>query len=256
MNVVRAIAFDMDGTLVDIDAAIKGALGAVLDEVKTVAPAAETLTVDDLNSDCDKAWATMPAQPWPMIRRAGFARTLGVLGQPEENLLDHVCDVFFAHRYPLTMPFDEVQATLDTLRARYVVGVASNGNSYPEKCGLAEKFDFQVYAHVDGVPPKPAPAFYARVAQAAGVAPEDVLFVGDSLSDDIAASQRAGMKAIWLNRSKRILPPGIKPDAVVTALDQLPSVIAALNPNPPTLASPRSVLNSASRMYSGGLGFC
>jgi len=69
--VVRAIAFDMDGTLVDIEAAIRGALGAVIDEVKAVSPAAE-VTIDDLNEHCDNAWATMTAQPWPIVRRAGF----------------------------------------------------------------------------------------------------------------------------------------------------------------------------------------
>lgn len=215
----------MDGTLVDFDSAVRGALAAVADEIPRLAPSVGPVTTAELNAHCDSAWADMPTAPWPAIRRAGFERALAHAG---EEVLDRVCDTYFSTRGPLTRPFSDVLSVLGLLRGSYVVGIGSNGNSYPEKCGLSGAFDFQVYAHVDGVPPKPAPRFYERVAQAAGFDPEDVVFVGDSLTDDVFAAQAAGMRAVWLNRDGRALPPDVRPDGIITALDQLPAVLASL----------------------------
>ncbi len=225
---VRAVTFDMDGTLVDIDAAVRGALATVADEIPRLDPSVGRITSEDLNAACDAAWADMPTAPWPAIRRAGFERALARAGRPAEEVVDRVCDTYFSSRYPLTRPFADVLDVLGLLRASYVVGVGSNGNSYPEVCGLSGEFDFQVYAHVDGVPPKPAPRFYEKVAQAAGFDPEDVVFVGDSLIDDVTAAQAAGMRAIWVNRGGRVLPPDVRPDGIITALDQLPAALRSL----------------------------
>lgn len=224
---VRAIAFDMDGTLVDLDSAVRGALAAVVEELPRLAPTVGAVTAEDLNAAADAAWADMPTAPWSAIRRAGFERALG---RPADGVVDRMCETFFGHRYPMTRPFNDVLNVLSHLRESYVVGVGSNGNSYPERCGLGGEFDFQVFAHVDGVPPKPSQRFYARVAEAAGFSAEDVVFVGDSLTDDVYAAQEAGMRAIWLNRCGRALPPDVYPDGIITALDQLPAALATLAP--------------------------
>lgn len=222
---VRAIAFDMDGTLVDLDSAVRGALAAVVEELPRLAPTYPAITAQDLNAATDAAWADMPTAPWSAIRRAGFERALGHTG---DGVADRMCETFFGHRYPMTRPFNDVPSILNLLRESYVVGVGSNGNSYPERCGLGGEFDFQVFAHLDGVPPKPSRRFYERVAQAAGFCAEDVVFVGDSLTDDVYAAQEAGMRAIWVNRGGRTLPPDVYPDGIITALDQLPAALATL----------------------------
>ena len=46
---------------------------------------------------------------------------------------------------------------------RFALGYATNGNSRAERCGLAGEFAFELYAHENGLPKKPEPAFYAAM---------------------------------------------------------------------------------------------
>ncbi|MHC1781297.1 MAG: HAD family hydrolase [Anaerolineaceae bacterium] len=46
---------------------------------------------------------------------------------------------------------------------------------------------------------KPEVAFYRHILDRLGVDPEETLMVGDSFEKDIAAANRAGMRAVWFN---------------------------------------------------------
>ena len=217
---VRGVAVDVDGTLVDLMPALA--------ELRRLTRAAETLTVADLQHDCIHAEAWLPAgSSVTEIRRAGFDRTLRRLGL-DRALLDPVCDVFFDRRFSLMRLFDDVRPVLAALRPSYVLGVGSNGNSDTARCGLSGEFAFEVYAHVGGVPAKPHPDFFSRLVSAAGVEPTEIAYVGDSLDHDVAPAQSAGLRAIWLDRTGNGLPPGYEPDAVVRGLTYLPMVLTHL----------------------------
>ncbi|GAA4583743.1 hypothetical protein GCM10023194_21850 [Planotetraspora phitsanulokensis] len=47
---------------------------------------------------------------------------------------------------------------------------------------------------------KPEPEFFAKVAEVAGRAPEEILYVGDRLDNDVLPAMRAGMRAALLRR--------------------------------------------------------
>lgn len=47
---------------------------------------------------------------------------------------------------------------------------------------------------------KPAPEFFAKVAAVVGRAPEEILYVGDRLDNDILPAKRAGMRTALLRR--------------------------------------------------------
>ncbi len=59
---------------------------------------------------------------------------------------------------------------------------------------------------------KPRPAFYEKILDSLGLSPGAVLFVGDSLLDDVAGPQQAGMKACWVNRKGAEASQGVSPD--------------------------------------------
>jgi putative hydrolase of the HAD superfamily len=222
------VVLDVDGTLVDLVPAIEVGLDAVLDELRALTPAAAEMTVDDLQHDCSFVHAALPGASVQEFRRAGFARSLIRLGLDPNALLDRITGLFFAHRYAAIRLYDDVKPALAVLRSSYVVGVASNGDSHVHRCGLDGEFDFEVYAHVDGLRPKPDPAFFARLVAAAGVAAHEIVHVGDSLDHDVVAAQRAGMKAIWLNRLGEPLRNGAQPHAVISTLAGLPLVLTVL----------------------------
>ncbi|MCE2470045.1 MAG: HAD family hydrolase, partial [Dehalococcoidia bacterium] len=65
-----------------------------------------------------------------------------------------------------------------------------------------------------------------------GVAPERILYVGDSPYDDVHGAKLAGMRAVLVRREQttmRTPPPDgealLAPDAVVESLTELPAIL-------------------------------
>ncbi|MCR5285712.1 MAG: HAD family hydrolase [Treponema sp.] len=52
---------------------------------------------------------------------------------------------------------------------------------------------------------KPSPLPFLKMAEALDVAPEEILYVGNSLKYDVGGSQKAGMKAAWLKNPFKAL---------------------------------------------------
>ncbi|MFC6015399.1 HAD family hydrolase [Plantactinospora solaniradicis] len=220
---VTTVVFDADETLLDLRPAVTGGLVAVLAEMRRLTPAAQEVSLADVEGDWDAVYDDLADEPVIRIRRAALARSLARAGLADE--LDRMAELFFARRFALTRPFADTLPALGHLRRSYVLGFATNGNSRAERCGLAAEFSFEIYAHVRGVPKKPSPAFFAAVLAAAGAAPSSVVHVGDSPDKDVQAAQEAGLRAVWLNRQGLPRPRGLRPDAEVRSLAELPSVL-------------------------------
>ncbi|MFC0503821.1 HAD family hydrolase [Micromonospora costi] len=223
---LTTVVFDADETLLDLRPAVTGGLVAVLEEMRRLTPAAAGVSLADLESDWGEVFGALSAAPVMEIRRAALARSLARAGLDAH--LDDIAALFFARRFALTRPFPDVLPALAALRERWTLGFATNGNSRAERCGLAGEFAFELYAHENGLPKKPAPAFYAAVVEAAGVPAAQVVYVGDSLDHDVVAAQRAGLRAVWLNRLGVPRPRGVVPDAEVSSVAHLPAVLAGL----------------------------
>ncbi|MCN0180792.1 HAD family hydrolase [Salinispora arenicola] len=223
---LRTVVFDADETLLDLRPAVTGGLLAVLDEMRRLTPAAATVSLADLEYDWSVASSAGSPRPTPEIRRVALARSLARVGL--DTHLDDLLALYFARRFALTRPFPDVLPALAALADRWVVGFATNGNSRAERCGLAGRFAFEVYAGDNGLPRKPAPEFYATVVRAAGVPAEQVVHVGDSIAHDVVGPQAAGLRGVWLNRDGRSCPPGVQPDAELSTLTDLPAVLTAL----------------------------
>jgi HAD superfamily hydrolase (TIGR01549 family) len=221
----RVIAFDVDGTLVDLLPAIHAGLAAALDELRAITPAATSLGAAHLQADCAAILARRRDAPVAEVRRAGLARTLAGLGVTDPHALDRVAAAFFVARYAELRLYPDALPALAALRATHVLGVGSNGNSHARRCGLGEMLTFEVYAHVDGVPPKPNPGFFARLVAAAGADPGDIVYVGDSLDDDIVPAAAAGLRTVWLNRLGAPVPADLSCDAMISTLAELPATL-------------------------------
>ncbi|AYF31272.1 haloacid dehalogenase [Micromonospora tulbaghiae] len=221
-----AVVFDADETLVDLRPAVTGALVAVLEEMRRRTPAAAGVVLEDLEGDWGAVFGALSAAPVQEIRRAALTRSLARAGLEAD--LDEFAALFFARRYALSRPFPDVLPALAALRPHHVLGFATNGNSRAERCGLAGQFAFELYAHEGGLPKKPAPEFYAAVAAATGLPAARIVHVGDSPEHDVVAAQRAGLRAVWLNRAGLPRPRGLEPDAEVSTLAGLSTVLTTL----------------------------
>src|SRR3954447_11554115 len=128
--------------------------------------------------------------------------------------------VLGAHTHPL----------LEALRALGLkLGLVSNAfdpgwllHRDLEQMGLTERLDFSVFSSEVGFR-KPDPRIFERALEALGVAPENALFVGDRLYEDIRGAGELGMttaQALWFRADAH--PDGAEPDyQAFTQLDVL-----------------------------------
>lgn len=200
------------------------ALRNALQRIQALGYRAETLTLQRLIDDRGAAAAAMgPRASMEEIRLEGFRRALAPLGATAE-VIQMVTEDFLAERFRLARPYDDVVPGLNALKDSYALGLATNGNSYPDRAGLAHFFEFTVYAHVCGFR-KPNPAFFAAVCRAAKREPAEIVYVGDSPVDDIVGARGAGFKAVWINRDGVPNAPTPAPDAEITSLLELQELL-------------------------------
>jgi putative hydrolase of the HAD superfamily len=122
--------------------------------------------------------------------------------------------------------YDDVESALRLLRSRGLkIGVVSNWDTrlktISEGLGLTPLVDFIVISAEVGVR-KPDPGIFRMALDRAGVRAEDAIHVGDLLEEDVEGARRAGVRAVLIDRKKRITPGG--PPAgvrVVTTLAEL-----------------------------------
>ena len=74
---------------------------------------------------------------------------------------------------------------------------------------------------------KPRPDFYKKILEAEGLLPEEAVFIGDSIAEDVQAPKALGMRAIWVNRIKTPAPYG--KDAEVKGLDEIEDALKAID---------------------------
>ncbi len=224
---IRAISFDGDGTLWDFNQVMRHALRYALTELRAAAPGpSEGLTIDALIAIRDGVARELKGQVTNLeaVRLAAFERTLRHIGVVDAGLAARLNAVYLQHRFADTRPFDDVLPTLDALRGRYRLGLLSNGNSYPERCGLPNRFHFVVFSQDHGIE-KPDRRLFEIALTHAGCRPQELLHVGDSLTNDVAGAKEAGVRSVWLNRDDRQNDSAVQPDFEITSLTELLEIL-------------------------------
>ena len=227
---IRVVSFDGDDTLWHFETVLYAALERCLDELRVAVPGgrARDHTVEHLMAARAAAEQRgAGTRDLRELRRLGFEVVLEELGHPDPALAERLTDVFLEHRSALIEPYPEVLPALDALGRRYTLGLISNGNADTERCVLAGRFAFRVHAHQHGVE-KPDPALFRIALREAGCDPGEMLHVGDSLEFDVVGAQAAGVRAVWLNRTRATAPGDVRPDAEIRGLDELQPVLDRL----------------------------
>jgi 2-haloalkanoic acid dehalogenase type II len=130
----------------------------------------------------------------------------------------------YADMHATAVIFPEVRDALRALARHVRMGVVANADhDYLMRCldhnGL--RFDLLVDSETAGCY-KPEPRIFQRACDALSVPPGEAVMVGDTPETDIRGAQRAGLRAVWLNRDHRDWPGHlVRPDAVIEELGQL-----------------------------------
>lgn len=74
---------------------------------------------------------------------------------------------------------------------------------------------------------KPRPEMFASALDILGLAPDEVLHVGDSRTSDVAGAQGMGIPVVWINRADRVWKEGRNADHTIRSLAELPTILDA-----------------------------
>lgn len=229
---VKAIAFDMDQTLIDFAGSRRAGLQALL-----AWAAAEGYTVEgeaflarhkQLTALEDEAY--IQTGTWNPTE-ARFARLCQEFALPTDGFAGKLTEVYTEARYANLHQYPETEGVLFALRGRLPMYLVTNGPSAHqhreiEVTHIAQYFE-RLFVCDDFGLRKPDPKVFEMIGRAAGVAPHEMLIVGDFWQADIEVPRRLGWRTAWVVRDdaeRARADPG-RADAVVRSVADLPPLL-------------------------------
>lgn len=219
----KAVLFDLDDTLWPIAPVIIEAEQVLFAWLREHAPlVAQQFTIDTLRHARLELLARKPEFQLDLgaLRRAGLIAAFEQAGEDAAKV-ELAMTEFFAARNAV-IPYDDVLPGLLRLKNRVRLASVTNGNADLQTIGLARHFEVSVAAPGFGVA-KPHAAIFMEACRQLGVDASEAVYVGDDLRLDVYGAQRAGLRAVWMNRTAQPnhLAGEVQPDAEVNSLDGL-----------------------------------
>jgi putative hydrolase of the HAD superfamily len=220
---LRAVLFDWGDTLMEfrfaeelMDTAFRAGLSALRRD--------DLGSADDIRTHFREQFEPMFWVPGTLeeIEYPGLIReTLGHFGvEVSDEELRRFLEAEHEAWQPARVLGATTHALLEALRARGLkLGLVSNAfdpgwllHRDLEQMGIAQRIDFAVFSSEVGKR-KPHPEIFERALAALGAAPEESLFVGDRLFEDVRGAGDLGMttvQALWFRADEN--PDGAEPD--------------------------------------------
>ena len=123
--------------------------------------------------------------------------------------VDALWDIYFAARNRVELYPDSL-AALQRLAARWPLVSLTNGNADLQRIGIHTLFAHHVCARDSGVA-KPDRRIFQAAADLLGLAPEQILHVGDDPLMDVVGAREAGLHTAWFNRDGHVWPSELGP---------------------------------------------
>ena len=223
---MRAIAFDLDNTLWDVEPVLARAEARLHGWLHENCPRiAQRLSTEDMRRAREELARREPhhAHDLSYLRITALAAHAREHGY-HERIASDAFEVFLAARNQL-QPFADVAPALARLRQRYRLATLSNGNADLARIGLDEAFTVSLNARQIGAA-KPHRRCFERLARELGLAPQAILHVGDDPRLDVEAARAAGFVSAWMNRRALVWPQELAtPDVVVRDCAQLAALL-------------------------------
>lgn len=240
----KAILLDLDDTIladaVNGDRCWRAVCERFADEAPGLAP-------DRMLAELDKVRGWYWSDP-ERHRRGRFdlerarqevvALAFQALGVEAPDLARRIAQAFSALRDEALRPFPGALDALRSLRRRGArLALVTNGSGAAQRrkidrFGLAPFFDCIVVEGEFGAG-KPDERVYRHACRQLGAAPHEAWMAGDHLDWDVAAPQRLGILAIWVDNAGQGLPPSspVRPDRIIRGLPELLEPEALFRPS-------------------------
>lgn len=231
-NKITTISFDGDMTLWDFNKVMRHSLAFTLEELRRQIPGKSTseLTIEKMikiRNEVAKEFEDKTVN-LEEIRLHAFKRTLDYIGYKNDRLAIHLNNLYLKHRFEDIELYPDVLSSLNKLQKDYRLGLISNGNGCPEKCGLPDFFSFVIFSQDVGIK-KPNPEIFSIACKKANCLHTELIHIGDSLKSDVQGANSAGVLSVWLNRDRLTNDSAIKPDFEIQSLSMLPDILKNIN---------------------------
>jgi 2-haloacid dehalogenase len=223
-NSYKAVFFDADDTLFDYPKAERAALRACLREFGLRIELG--ILIDSYRRHNLELWQAFERGETDQaaLRVERFRRVaaeFGIPGLPLERISAFYLEAL--SRQPQLMP--GALATVRALAKKFPLALVTNGIASVQRPRFAASpitayFQAVVISEEAGVA-KPDPRIFAPALRKIGVEAGEVLYVGDSVTSDMAAARNAGMDFCWFNPGRLPIPDGQAPAFIIAAVKDL-----------------------------------
>jgi len=219
---IRALIFDLDGTLVD---SLPDLAGAVND----------LMAANGLKPHAERAVASMVGKGVPvLVQKAFAAHGITMEGDALKAQVKTYLGFYEPRATRLTRLFPHAAEMVKELAKSYRLAVCTNkpaavSREIVDSLGIGKEIEVVVGGD-SGVTPKPAPDMLWLVAERLGLPKTDVLMIGDS-ANDVASARAAGIAvAVVRYGYTDIAPDDLGADAVMDDFRGIPAVLEKLDP--------------------------
>lgn len=229
---VKAIAFDMDQTLIDFETSREAGLEAVFAEIRRAGfevPQQRFLDSHGAHARHEETQYLASGKWRPTAER--FRDLCIEYDMPHDGFAEALAGAYFDARFRNLRQYPETRGVLELLRPIYPLilvtnGPAKNQHQEMEVTGVAPYFR-QTFVCDDYGMRKPDRRIFEMLQEAADVPHENMLIVGDNVVADIEVPRRLGWSTVWVVRDDeaRAKADRARADAVVRSVAEVPGLL-------------------------------
>lgn len=196
---IKALIFDLDGTLIDRQTAFIEGMNEILHTYFNDETLIKKMIEDIVEWD----------------HRGAIERIVVFTKLQEKYGFDNVAPAQLDQDWKsksgkVTYLYKDVRSTLEILKKKYKIGILSNGNALSQRrkmdsINIYDLIDYSLISSEYGVS-KPDKAIFEYTCAQMGFKPEECAYIGDSYKIDIDGSLNANMMPIFVNRTKENHP--------------------------------------------------
>ncbi len=225
---IKAIFIDIDSTLLDFEACVATAMEAGLSERGIAFNPKMLETFHSVNNGLWKQIEdkTLTFEELLKIRFNKIFEALGIEGIDGPEFETY----FRAMLNKSAIPVSGSVEMLRYLSGKYKIYAASNGPHEQQvgrlkKAGMLEFFDEVFTSELIGHEKPRREFFFYCFDKIGNILPSETVMLGDSLTSDMLGGINYGMKTLWFNPTGKTAPENIKPDYIISSLDEVKNIL-------------------------------
>ncbi len=223
MTLIKAVLFDFDRTLLDRDASVSIFVATQYERLKaSLSHIPKERYISRFIELDDRGYV------WKDKVYTQLVDDFMIKGVSGEQLLEDYESEF----HKSCIPYPNLLEMLEQLkRAQVQTGIITNGHGEfqlrnIQALGIDDYVNVILISEWEGIK-KPDPEIFLRALARLGVRGEEAMYIGDHPINDVQASRRVGMKAVWKTDSQWEAPK--EADGTISDLLDIPDLLNRFN---------------------------